>query len=147
MKNISIILLFCVISATAKMQTGSASADVRGVVKAFESALEEKNLDKIGALVSADIVVFENGYRNDGWPDFRDHHLIPEFKQATSQYTSSIVKLDIGADMAWAYSRTDRKQAKNSPQQPDFWAIYFLRRESAGWKIVVLNWSVRRINE
>ena len=30
----------------------------------------------IQALVSADVVVLENGHRNDGWTDFRDNHLI-----------------------------------------------------------------------
>lgn len=64
---ISGILLLCIISAS---QADAAVSEVRGVVAAFEAALEAKNLAKIESLVSAEIVVFENGYRNDGWQDF-----------------------------------------------------------------------------
>ena len=34
-------------------------------------------------LFPPDVVVLENGRRNDGWADFRDNHLIPEFKEPT----------------------------------------------------------------
>ena len=33
-------------------------------------------------LVSPDVVVLENGRRNDGWADFRDNHLIPEDRKS-----------------------------------------------------------------
>lgn len=141
------ILSFCVLSVFAAAQTGTPSAQVRTVIAAFEASLEAKDVTKIEGLVSADIVVFENGYRNNGWLDFRDHHLIPEFKHSTGHYTSSIVKIDVSGDMAWAYSRMDRAQIQNNPDQPDVWTTYVLRRESAGWKIVLLNWSVKRTNE
>jgi ketosteroid isomerase-like protein len=147
MKITSVVLLLCIISLTVTGQPGAATAEVRAVITAFEAALEMKDLEGLGKLVSPDIVVFENGYRNNGWQDFRDHHLIPEFKQPAGHYTSSIVMLEVRSDMAWAYSRMDRAQATNRPQQPDVWSMYVLRRGSAGWKIVALNWSVRRANE
>lgn len=146
MKAISGILLLCVVSVSANAQTDTAISEVRGAVAAFEAALEAKDLAKIEKLVSPGIVVFENGYRNDGWEDFRDHHLIPEFKHSTSTYTSSVVKIDVSGDMAWAYSRMDRAHGSNNPEQPDVWSLYVLRRESGAWKIVVLSWSVRRSN-
>jgi len=46
-------------------------------------ALERHDVAAIEALVSPDVVVLENGRRNDGWADFRDNHLIPEFKEPT----------------------------------------------------------------
>ena len=36
----------------------------------------EQNPAKIGTFVSSQIVVFENGYRNNGWQEFRDYHLM-----------------------------------------------------------------------
>jgi ketosteroid isomerase-like protein len=110
------------------------------------AALQAKDLARIETVVSPGILVFENGYRNDGWPDFRDHHLIPEFKQLPGSYASYIVKIDVGGDMAWAYSRMHRPHARNNPEQPDVWTVYVLRRESNTWKIIVLSWSVRRVN-
>ena len=146
MKIISGILLLCVVSVSANAQTDKVVGEVRSAVAAFEAALEAKDLAKIEKLVSTGIVVFENGYRNDGWQDFRDHHLIPEFKHSTGAFTSSIIKIDVSGDMAWAYSRMDRAHVPNNPEQPDVWSVYVLRRESGAWKIAVLNWSVRRTN-
>lgn len=147
MKTISGILLLCVVSVSANAQADKAVSEVRSCVAAFEAALEAKDIGKIERLVSVDIVVFENGYRNNGWQDFRDHHLIPEFKHSTGAYTSSIVKIDVNGDMAWGYSRMERAQTRGNPEKPDVWTTYVLRRESAAWKIVALNWSVRRSNE
>jgi ketosteroid isomerase-like protein len=144
MKIGSGVLLILIASLSATAQTSDASSAVRDVVTTFEAAFQAKDLTKIERLVSPDILVFENGYRNDGWPDFRDHHLIPEFKKSTGSYTSSIVKIDVSGDMAWAYSRMDRAHVRNNPEQPDVWTVYVLRRESNAWKIVVLSWSVRR---
>jgi ketosteroid isomerase-like protein len=147
MKTVSGVLLILIALVSATAQTSDASAGVRDVVTTFEAALQAKDLVKIERLVSPGILVFENGYRNDGWPDFRDHHLIPEFRESTGSYTSSIVKIDVSGDMAWAYSRMDRAHARNNPEKPDVWTVYVLRRESSKWSIVVLNWSVRRVNE
>jgi len=145
MKTVSGVLLILIASVSAVAQMSDASTAVRELVTTFEAALQAKDLIKIERLVSPGILVFENGYRNDGWPDFRDHHLIPEFRESTGSYTSSIVKIDVSGDMAWAYSRMYRAH-RNNREQPDVWTVYVLRRESGKWNIVVLNWSVRRVN-
>jgi ketosteroid isomerase-like protein len=147
MKIASGVLLIFIASAAATAQTSNANAAVRDVVTTFEAAVQAKDLTQIERLVSPGILVFENGFRNDGWPDFRDHHLIPEFKHSTGSYASSIIKIDASGEMAWAYSRMDRAHVHNNPGQPDVWTVYVLRRESNTWKIVVLSWSVRRVNE
>jgi hypothetical protein len=59
--------------------------EVREVVTRFEAALQKHDLQAVEALVSPDIVVFENGHRNDGWQDFREPHLLPEFKSSRVQ--------------------------------------------------------------
>lgn len=143
MKNLGILLL-CIFVVSGTAQTDTPSVQVRGVIAAFEAALEAKDVTKIEKLVSPDIVVFENGYRNNGWQDFRDHHLIPEFKHSTGAYTSSIIKIDVSEDMAWGYSRMDRADIRSSPENPDVWTTYVLRRGSMGWTIVAMNWSVKR---
>ena len=121
--------------------------EVCGVITDFEIALQARSIEKIGNLVSPDIVVFENGYRNDGWPDFRDHHLVPEFKASTTQYRSEIVKVVASSSMAWGYSRMNRAYVKKSGSQPDVWTTYVLKKEAGRWRIAALNWSVRRFEE
>ncbi len=85
-KRVGLALLFlcCCTSPTAFAQTDSDDIQVRKLINEFESALARKDIAAVGSLVSPQIVVFENGYRNDGWQDFRDNHLIPEFKHSGS---------------------------------------------------------------
>ena len=146
-KTVLTFLLF-VGSLSALGQTNSAETEVRKVITDFEDALQKKDIAKIGDMVSPQIVVFENGYRNDGWEDFRDHHLGPEFKQPSSQYTTALVKVDVSPSMAWGYSSMNRAHIHKSDKRPDVWTSYVLRKQEDGkWKIVVLNWSVKRTSE
>jgi ketosteroid isomerase-like protein len=68
-KRVRLVLLFllCCFGLTAFAQTDSDEAPVRKLISEFESALARKDIAKIGSFVSPQIVVFENGYRNNGW--------------------------------------------------------------------------------
>ncbi len=134
-------------SVIAAAQTEADQRDVRSVISEFENALQTRSVDKIESLVSVDMAVFENGYRNDGWLDFRDRHLIPQFKASPTQYRSEIVKIDVSSSMAWGYSRMSRAIIHDGDKRPDLWAIYVLKKEADKWKIVELSWSVRRGGE
>ena len=140
-------LVLCCVGFTAFAQTDSDETQVRKLINEFESALERKDIGKIEGFVSPQIVVFENGYRNDGWRDFRDNHLIPEFKHPNSQYSTTLIKVDVSPSMAWGYSSMKRAQLPKKDAQPDVWTTYILRKEDGKWKIVALNWSVRRTSE
>jgi len=135
------------LSVTAAAQTEADQTEVRSVIGEFEKALQTQSLEKIETLVSSDIVVFENGYRNDGWSDFRDHHLVPQFKASPTMYRSEIVKIDVGPSMAWGYSRMSRAIVHTGDKRPDLWVVYVLKKEANKWKIVELSWSVRRVGE
>jgi len=119
--------------------------DVREVVTRFEAALQKHDLQAVEALVSPDIVVFENGHRNDGWQDFREHHLLPEFKSPRVQYKTEVVRIEVTPSLAWGYSRMNRAYIARKDDRPDVRTIYVLRKSEGTWKIAVLNWSVRRL--
>jgi hypothetical protein len=70
--------------------------------------------------------------------------LIPEFKHAGSQYSTTLLKVDVSPAMAWGYSSMKRVQLQKNNAQPDVWTSYILRKEDGKWKIVALTWSVRR---
>ena len=142
-----LVAVLAVVSVIAAAQTEADQTEVRSVISEFEKALQTRSIEKIESLVSADIVVFENGYRNDGWADFRDRHLIPQFKASPTQYKSEIVKIDVGPSMAWGYSRMSRAIIHDGDKRPDLWAIYILKKEANKWRIVELSWSVRRVGE
>lgn len=59
-------------------------------------------LDKIWSNDEA-VTVFENGYANYGWADYRNNHLGPEMKEMTNvKYSSSDLKVKISGNVAWA---------------------------------------------
>lgn len=142
--RIMLVLLLASISAAAQTNPDS-EAEVRNTITLFEAALQKHDIARIEALVSPRIVVFENGRRNDGWLDFRDHHLLPQFKRSSNQYRTDIVRLETTSSFAWAYGRTNRAHVASKPEMPDVWTIYILQKEGTVWKIAVLDWSVRRV--
>ena len=142
-----LVAVLATLSVIAAAQTEADQTEVRSVVTEFEKALQTRSIEKIESLVSPDVAVFENGYRNDGWADFRDRHLVPQFKASPTQYKSEIMKIDVGPSMAWGYSRMSRAIIHVGDKRPDLWAIYILKKEANKWRIVELSWSVRRVGE
>jgi ketosteroid isomerase-like protein len=133
------------IASRAKADAGPEEA-ARDVVTRFERALQDRDLPGITALVADDIVVFENGYRNDGWQDFRDNHLLPEMKEPKHPAKGTSVKLRATPQMAWGYTRTELFA---NPGKPDIvthvlWSVYVLELRRQGWKIVSLDWSIAK---
>lgn len=116
----------------------------RDVVTRFERALQDHDLPAIAALVADDVVVFENGHRNDGWQDFRDNHLAPEMKEPGHPMKTTSVKVRATPQMAWSYSRTELFADPKRPRKVShvLWSVYVLEPRPEGWKIVSLDWSI-----
>jgi ketosteroid isomerase-like protein len=142
--NVILVLLAAVVPLLAQ-NSRDPEADVREVINRFEAGLQQHDLRAIEAVVAPDIIVFENGRRNDGWQDFRDHHLLPEFKVSRTQYRTEIVRIEPAPAMAWGYSRMNRAYSSKKDEAPDVWTIYVLRKDATGWKVAMLDWSVRRV--
>lgn len=135
-------LLGCV---PAVAQESADAAAVRGVIEQFEKGLQARDLKQIEAVVAPELVAIENGHRNDGWADFRDHHLVPEIREPAPPSTGKIVKISASPGMAWGYSRTEMqiKRKSGEPAKIELWSVYVLERRDGAWKIVLLDWSIR----
>lgn len=142
--TLALALLTASLNGTAQSGRDS-EAEVRNIISRFETALQQHDVQGIEALVASDIVVFENGHRNDGWQDFRDRHLLPEFKASRTAYRTELVKVEATPNLAWGYSRMNRAHIPKRDDTPDVWTIYVLRRNETGWKVTMLDWSVRRV--
>jgi ketosteroid isomerase-like protein len=131
---------------------GHAQADARpedtarDVVIRFERALQDHDVPGIAALVANDIVVFENGHRNDGWQDFRDNHLVPEMNEPKHPAKSTPVKLRATPQMAWGYTRTElfADPAKPKTVTHILWSVCILEPRQDRWRIVSLDWSIAK---
>ena len=144
---LSLFLVFAALSvpAVGEVSGGSTEAQVRSVIERFESALAARELAKIEPLVAPEIVVLENGGRNDGWPDFRDNHLVPEMKEPASPSKSEIIKIAATDEMGWGYSKTLLSLTRPTGENVEatLWSAYVVEKRADGWKIALLDWSIR----
>ena len=124
-----------------------ADQEVTETIARFERALQARDLAGVAEIVADDIVVFENGHRNDGWKDFRDNHLVPEMKEAAPPMSSQLVKVVARPPMAWGYTRTEMFAGGKGAQKAShlLWSIYVLENREGAWKITMLDWSIAKL--
>lgn len=130
-------------SGPAPADPAPSAAAVREVVERFEAATEARSVEAIEKLVTADLVVIENGGRNDGWADFRDRHLIPEFKEPGLPWKHELLTARAAETMGWAYTRaTARATRPRGEVEYTLYSTYVLEKRGAEWRIASLNWSI-----
>ena len=142
--------LFTLVFIVAVMCSSSPAKDtpaqnVRWVVSQFQQALEKRDVATIERLVTNDVVVLENGHRNEGWPDFRDNHLIPEMKEPAPASKTELIKITATYSMGWAYTRTTMSLTRRNGEKADaeLWSVYVVEKRGQEWKIALLDWSMR----
>ena len=101
-RQICLVLFLAAVSPALLAAEGQETTEVKSIIQQFHQSLDRHDAAAIEALVSGDVVVLENGHRNDGWPDFRDNHLIPEFKEPAAPSKWEFVKVAASSEMAWA---------------------------------------------
>jgi ketosteroid isomerase-like protein len=141
-RGLSVLLWFAF--STVAVAQAQPEADVRAAIATFERGLTERKLPLIESVVADDLVVFENGERNDGWVDFRDNHLVPELAEpAPAGAKTELVRIKATTDMAWAYSKmTFESTRRGQKREVTLWSVYVLEHRPVGWKIVLLAWSI-----
>ncbi len=141
------LLVLLVALATTVFAAGADEAGVKSVIQQFQQALERRDVAAIEAFVSPDVVVLENGHRNQGWADFRDNHLIPEFREPAAPSQWEFVKVVTSSEMAWGYTKQtiDVTGKDGKPAGYLVWSAYVLQKTGSTWKVVLLDWSVRRL--
>lgn len=139
--------LLLVALATAVFAAGPDEAEVKSAIQQFQQALERHDVAAIEALVSPDVVVLENGHRNQGWADFRDNHLIPEFKEPPAPSKWEFVKVVTSSEMAWGYTKRTIDVTGKDGKHVGYlvWSAYVFQKVGPAWKLVLLDWSVRRL--
>ena len=139
--------LLLVALATTVFAASPDQAGVKSVIQQFHQALERHDVAAIEAVVSPDVVVLEDGHRNQGWADFRDNHLIPEFKEPAAPSKWEFVKVVTGAEMAWGYTKQTIDVTAKDGKHVGYlvWSAYVLQKAGPRWEVVLLDWSVQRL--
>ncbi len=116
--------------------------EVRAVITAFQDAVRDRNVAHVQKTVGSDVVSIQEGVRRDGWEQYRDRRLVPEFARPAPASAWEIVRLSASADMAWAYTKT----TLSTPATGDvvMWTVFVLERRGKEWKIVMVDQSSGR---
>lgn len=57
------------------------TADIEAWLNDYDAAFNGKDLVRLGTFYHPEVTVYEGGGVNNGWADYRDHHLGPELKE------------------------------------------------------------------
>lgn len=132
LRQICLALFLAAVSPALLAADEQGTTEIESVIQKFHQALDRHDVTAIEALVSADVVVLENGHRNDGWPDFRENHLIAEFKEPPAPSKWEFVKVAAGSEMAWAIPNRLLARPGRAASRPSTWSGPFTSRRRLG---------------
>lgn len=116
-------------------------AAIEGVLNDNAKAFEQGDLAKLEQLWSnsSDLTVFEGGYVNRGWVDYRDNHLKPEISELKNvKYYLSNIEPHIDGSTGWAtFEYTiSGKTDKDVAFQGQGLGTAILEKQEGKWRIV-----------
>ena len=89
----------------AKAAAAKANDPVAAVLQRNAQGFETGDLVMLDTIWANDesVTVFESGYANYGWADYRDHHLKPEIDEMKNvKYQLTDIKTRVSGNTAWA---------------------------------------------
>ena len=141
MKMFRVLCTLCSITiATAAFGQGGEAAAIENWLKTYDAAFVARDLDKLATFYHPDVTIYEGGGINNGWADYRDHHLGPELKAfANLQFAHTDHKVTVlpGGATAYATSRYTIK-AKMGDRDLDsegLETLVLLKMADGAWKI------------
>lgn len=135
--RVSALLLVLSLFPALPARAETPEAEVRAAITAYQEALADRNIAHVQKVVGTDVVAIENGSRRQGWQEFRDRRLTPQFAHPAPPSRWEIVKLNATGDMAWAYTKT--LLASSRKGDAVVWTVFVLERRGKEWKIVLLD--------
>jgi ketosteroid isomerase-like protein len=101
------VLAGTLLASTLSAQSPRNDAGIVAWLQAFDQAFVAKDLDKLAAFYHPDVTIFEGGGINNGWVDYRDHHIGPElkgFENLRFEHTKVVVHVLVGDTTAYVTS-------------------------------------------
>jgi len=121
---------------------------VRDALMQSATGFERNDLAMLNRVYANDesVTIFESGYANYGWTDYRDHHLVPEMKEfKNTKYTLSDIKVKISGNTAWAtYKYALKGDVKDRKIDVNGLGTVVLEERAGRWLIVHTHTSAPR---
>lgn len=126
----------------------AATDPVAAVLMRNAQGFETRDLAMLNTLWANDesVTVFESGYANYGWADYRDHHLKPEIDEMKNvTYQLSDIKTRVTGNTAWAtFKYALSADLKERHVDASGLGTAVLEKRGADWKIVHWHTSAPR---
>ena len=129
-------------AASAPQAGGSvdAAAAIETWLKGYDQAFNAKDLDRLATFYHPDVTIFEGGSINNGWTDYRDHHLGPELEEFENlQFAHSNTRVHMLADGRSAYVTSEYSiKARVGDRYVDgggLETLVLVKAEDGAWKI------------
>ena len=116
-------------------------------ISAFDEAFVSKDLARLAVFYHPDVTIFEGGGTNEGWADYRDHHIGPELQGfADLRFSHSNVRVRmLGADTAYVTSEYALKaRVKDRDVDTGGLETLVLLKSDGRWRIRHSHTSARR---
>ena len=114
---------------------------------AFDDAFVSKDVTRLAAFYHPDVTIFEGGGTNNGWADYRDHHIGPElqgFADLRFSHTNVRVRM-FGPDAAYVTSEYALKaRVKDRDVDGGGLETLVLVKSDGRWRIRHSHTSARR---
>ena len=132
----------------APTPAASANDPVVAVLMRNAQGFETGDLAMLDTLWANDesVTVFESGYANYGWADYRDHHLKPEIDEMKNvKYQLSDIKTRVSGKTAWAtFKYALSADLKERHVDANGLGTAVLEKRGNDWKIVHWHTSAPR---
>jgi ketosteroid isomerase-like protein len=133
---------------TVSAQASREDAAVIAWMQSFDRAFMARDLDALSSFYHADVTIFEGGGVNNGWADYRDHHIGPEMKGFENlQFEHRNVAVHVLEGGAAAYVTSEYAlKARTGGREVDSAGLetLVLVKSGGAWKIRHSHTSVRR---
>ena len=148
-KHFVTMLLIVVAAVVAPRTVGGEMPDeIARVLRLNAEGFEQGDFALLDSIWAHDetVTVFESGYANFGWEDYRDHHLKPEVEEMKNvKYELSDIKPAVDGKTAWAtFKYTISADYEGKRIDGNGLGTAILQRRADGWKIVHWHTSAPR---
>lgn len=136
------------LAITVSAQSVRDDAGIVAWIQSFDRAFMAKDLDALSSFYHPDVTIFEGGGVNNGWADYRDHHIGPEMKEFENlQFEHRNVAVHVLDGGAAAYVTSEYAlKARTGGREVDSAGLetLVLVKSDGAWKIRHSHTSARR---